>query len=338
MNKRWRLLPILICFFGRSWSQQTPGTFTLNGTINARDSGTIVLMNINTVDYYPSYHGPKETLVVNGQFSITDSAPYPEAYMLGLKYDSGWQYLSSYFFIEPGINTIRCDSNHMWEMPAISNHTMDEWRNDFRGSRTLLSYTQSHPASYVGLWALVGNFTKGYEPLYDSIYKAFSPTIRNTYTGRMLDQMLNTARASCIGCRFPNLSLASIDNLSRKVSILKTYPKYTLIDVWYSHCGACIAQFPQFKKLYTRFRSAGFELIGISTDDDKKGIALWKEIISENKLPWPQFLDDHQIMLKQFGLNGWPNNYLLDKNGMVIQKDITPENLELFLNDHLASR
>jgi Domain of unknown function (DUF4369) len=234
MNKRWRLLPILICFFCRSWSQHVPQTFTLNGTINARDGGTLVLMNINTVDYYPLYHGPKETLVINGQFSITDSTPYPEAYMLGLQYDSGWVYLSNPFFIEPGINTIHCDSNHMWENPAITNHTMEELRIAFRDSSTihaLFSFVKTHPASYVGLWTLVGAFTDGYEPLYDSIYKAFSPTIRNTYTGRMLDQKLNTARASCIGCRFPNLSLASIDNLSRKVSILKTYPKYTLIDV-----------------------------------------------------------------------------------------------------------
>src|ERR1700743_120221 len=101
------LLVIFLLLVCRSRAQ----TFTLQGTINARDSGIMLLLPVNTEDYYPSYHGTKKAMVVNGHFSITDSAPYPEAYMIGLKYgDSTWVYLSSSFYIEPGINTIRCDS------------------------------------------------------------------------------------------------------------------------------------------------------------------------------------------------------------------------------------
>src|ERR1700748_135299 len=128
MHKKWVLLFILFSLLSRSMAQPANSTFTLQGTINARDSGKMILMTVNTEDYYPSYHGTKQAFIIHGQFSITDSAPYPECYMLGLKYDSGWEYLSIFFFVDPGINPIHCDSSKMWETPAITNQPADESR------------------------------------------------------------------------------------------------------------------------------------------------------------------------------------------------------------------
>ena len=316
LNKASALLLTLSISLTHALAQTQATTFTLQGTINARDSGHILLTTVNTEDYYPCYHGTKQALVLNGKFSITDSIRYPEYYMLFLKYDSGWVYLSNPFFVSPGNNTIHCDSSKTWEDPAIIND----------------------PGPYAALWKLVRSFASGYEPRYDSLYNQLSPTVRNTYTGRILGQKLATARTACIGCRFPNLSLAGIDDLSRKIPIQKTHPKYTLIDLWFSHCDACMDQFPRYKELYTRFHPASFEIIAISTDEKKTDIALWKKIVSEKALPWPQFLDNQGMMINQFAILKFPSNFLLDEKGMVIRKNIEPKELDAFLNDHLTAR
>jgi peroxiredoxin len=380
MVKRWLLLLILSLWLGRSWCQRALSTFTLNGTINARDSGWMLLMPVNTEDYYPAYHGTKKAMVIHGHFSITDSAAYPEAYMIGLRYDSGWSYISNPFFVEPGINNIRCDSNRMWESPAITNGTMDEYRGQYHRSfdsyaiqlkqynslcdsldaayrgtapgdqlgrvsalhnrmmqtyyRTLLTYVKTHTASYAAFWMLVNSLNSGYDPLFDSIYPAFSAEMRNTYTGKILAQKLATARITCVGCKFPDLRLANLTKLSRKESIFKTQPRYTLVEFWFSHCSVCIDQFPQYKDIYADFAGRGFDLIGISTDRTEE-IPEWEKIIREHQLPWRQYLDENGVVAGQFAINGWPSNFLLDENGVIIQKNIEPATLKLFLNDHL---
>src|SRR6185437_8247316 len=380
MLGRWLLLPILFLWLSRCWSQTAVSTFTLNGTINARDSGWVLLMPVNTEDYYPDYHGTKKALVLNGHFSITDSLLYPEAYMIGLRYDSGWPYICNPFFVEPEINTIRCDSSKLWETPAITNGSMDEYQHVYHPNfdsyaadynrynsladslqtvykgkapgeqlarltalnrkmkqtyyRTLYSYVKDHPSSYVALWKLVNSFNGGYDPLFDSIYSAFSPRVRKTYTGNILAQKLATARITCVGCKFPDLRLANLTHLSGKEAIFKTHAKYTLVDIWFSHCSVCIDQFPQYKDIYAGFSGKGFDLVGISTDNTEQ-IPEWEKIIREQQLPWRQYLDENGVKSRQFAINAWPSNFLLDENGVVIQKNIEPATLKVFLNDHL---
>ncbi len=43
--------------------------------------------------------------------------------------------------------------------------------------------------------------------------------------------------------------------------------KYVLLDFWASWCLPCRKGNPHLKKLYTRYKSKGFEIIGVSDDD-----------------------------------------------------------------------
>ena len=60
--------------------------------------------------------------------------------------------------------------------------------------------------------------------------------------------------------------------------------KYTLVDFWFSHHGPCIRQFDELRYLYNTYKPKGFEIIGISTDDEKY-IGDWKGIIKQYNLP-----------------------------------------------------
>jgi alkyl hydroperoxide reductase subunit AhpC len=336
------LLAALFLFFIQGYSQQGGTTFTIQGITNPRDSGRMLLIPVNTEDYYP-FHGTLEAPVINGIFSFSDSILYPTAFMIGLKYDSNWKYISSPFFVDSGVQNLDCNINNLWEIPAIANRTMLELKNDYNPSfaslgshhdrydSTLLCYVKKSPGSYVALWKLINQFSAGYEPFYDSVYKTFSYSIRQTYTGRVLKHKLDMGRVSCIGCQFPDVKFASIDNLSRKVSLSDRLSKYTLIDIWFSHCTPCIDQFAKYKAIYGRFRKSGFQLIGVSTDN-KDQIQNWKKVINQNMLPWPQYLDENGAVTKELSIISWPSNFLIDEKGVIVQKNISPEALERFLS------
>lgn len=378
------ILPSLLLLLAltRSYSQQVKTTFTIQGVTDPPDTGRMFLMPVNTEDYYP-FHGTMVSKIVDGKFSFTDSISYPTAYMLGLKHDSDWTYLSNPFFVEPGIQALYCNIDTLWTTPAITNRTMQEFQNDYSKSFAsvnsqynqydrkrdslfdvykghipdslriflssiekdltnksriiLLSYVRKNPGSYVALWKLIGQFSSGYYPFYDSLYDAFSDTLRHSYTGRILAQRLATSRVSCIGCRFPDVKLASINDLAQKASILTRLSKYTLIDIWFSHCTPCIDQFATYKEVYSRFRSGGFQLIGVSTDT-KDQIPNWRKIISRYQLPWPQYLDEGGTIAKQLSIISWPSNFLVNENGIIIQRNISPQALDHFLNANIRSK
>ena len=110
--------------------------------------------------------------------------------------------------------------------------------------------------------------------------------------------------------------------------------KYTFIDFWFSHCGPCLNDFPKYKEVYTKYKNLGLEIIGISTDRTKD-IDDWKKVIKEKDLNWLQLLDENGIESHQFNINAFPTTFLLNSEGIIIKKDISPEELEIFLEKNL---
>ena len=122
---------------------------------------------------------------------------------------------------------------------------------------------------------------------------------------------------------FPSIPLNSIDSLN---PIIKKN-KFTLLDFWFSTCMPCIKQFPSFKNTYDLNKSKGFEIIGISVDRNK---STWQESIHKHDLNWLQYLDSYKIITQKLNISSFPTNYLLDNNGKIIKKNISPEDLATF--------
>lgn len=110
--------------------------------------------------------------------------------------------------------------------------------------------------------------------------------------------------------------------------------KYVLVDFWYSNCGPCIAQFPDYKDIYSEYKNRGFEIVNISTDKSKF-ISRWKKVIKEKGLDWVQYLDENGVEALKLNITIFPTNFLLDDSGKVILKNIHPEELRQFLKENL---
>jgi len=67
----------------------------------------------------------------------------------------------------------------------------------------------------------------------------------------------------------------------------------------------------------SRYHSKGFEVVGISSDDDRQAL---EKFVKENRIPWPQYYDGkgelNQFALK-FDLGGIPTMWLLDRKGVL---------------------
>lgn len=102
----------------------------------------------------------------------------------------------------------------------------------------------------------------------------------------------------------------------------------TLIDFWASWCGPCIASFPDLKRLYAAYRDHGFEIVGVSIDDNFED---WNAAAIEQDLPWidvGELKDWEGPVAVSYGVGFIPKAFLVDPNGCVLKKNVHPEMLE----------
>ena len=80
-----------------------------------------------------------------------------------------------------------------------------------------------------------------------------------------------------VGDRAKEITLP--DPKGKEISLSSLKGKVVLIDFWASWCGPCRRSAPDLKKTYEKYQSKGFEIYGVSVDQDKFA---WKMAIKED--------------------------------------------------------
>ena len=114
--------------------------------------------------------------------------------------------------------------------------------------------------------------------------------------------------------------------------------KTILIDFWASWCKPCREEFPNFKTIYKKYGNDKFELISISIDDSERS---WIKALENEDLPWINLIAENgfksQIALN-YNIIRVPTNYLIDANGIIVAKDISSKELEIWLKNNLYNQ
>lgn len=108
--------------------------------------------------------------------------------------------------------------------------------------------------------------------------------------------------------------------------------KYVLIDFWASWCLPCRSENPKLGNLYQKYQENGFEIISISLDEDTNK---WEEATQKDGIVWASFLDDGFVIKEDYGVSAMPSNFLLDREGKIIAKNINAEQLASILAEKL---
>ncbi len=111
------------------------------------------------------------------------------------------------------------------------------------------------------------------------------------------------------------LKFAAMDG--REVDLQKLKGKVVLVDFWATWCGPCIKELPAVKAAYEKLNAKGFEIVGISFDQDKAAL---EKLVAKEKMPWPQYFEGGEKGNKfgeEFNISGIPTMWLVDKQGVL---------------------
>ncbi len=124
----------------------------------------------------------------------------------------------------------------------------------------------------------------------------------------------------------PEISLPNVKDSTVNLSSFRG--KVVLIDFWASWCPPCRQSIPGVVKLYNKYKSQGFEVVAVSIDSKKSS---WVKAMKYFKMPYVSLLDDRGWGAKSiadYGIEGIPATFLLDKKGNVVAVDAEGMQLE----------
>ncbi len=169
----------------------------------------------------------------------------------------------------------------------------------------------------------------------DFAEKMKSELPKSKYTASLLSNIERISRVS-IGAIAPEIALPNPSGDIMKLSSLRG--KVTLVDFWASWCAPCRKENPNIVRVYNLYKEKGFDIYSVSIDNK---LGAWVKAIEKDNLTWANHVSElspkrwKEKVIQLYNVNAVPSNFLLDKEGNIIAKNIMGSALEAKLAEIL---
>jgi peroxiredoxin len=212
------------------------------------------------------------------------------------------------------------------QISALANERQEKVYKDF--------VVKNGKTSPVALYALSQYAGYSIDPQkVQPVYNLLGPAVKKLPTAIAFGKRIETARKLDIGR--PAFAFTQNDTLDRPVSLASFKGKYVLIDFWASWCGPCRAENPNVVAAFSKYRDKDFTVLGVSLDRPGQK-EKWLKAIHDDQLQWTHVSDlkfwDNEVA-KLYDVKAIPQNFLIDKEGRIVAKNIRGEELQTTLKE-----
>lgn len=123
-----------------------------------------------------------------------------------------------------------------------------------------------------------------------------------------------------VGKKAPEFTLKDMNDKAVSLSPLKG--NVVLISFWATWCPPCRDEMPSLNRLYREFRNRGLAIVAVSTDRSASPV---KDFLGKTPVDFPVLMDSDSKVARQFKVFSLPTTFLLDRNGVIVQKYLGEE-------------
>ncbi len=117
-----------------------------------------------------------------------------------------------------------------------------------------------------------------------------------------------------------------VTDLDGEVLSLEAYRgQIVLLDFWATWCGPCIAEMPNVKRTYEKYKDQKFQIIGISLDRSMQPL---KAYIEKEQLGWIHYWDTTNKVSSMYSVQAIPSTFLIDGEGVIRKTNLRGTALE----------
>ena len=319
-----------------SCNEKTEDRFSLAGKTNGLEDGTMIYLDnadSQNVDLIDSTKVENSTFVFNTKLSNS-----PLQVLIRTNDDSHYRFL----WLENTAMTFDASQSD-FENAIVTGSKEENLGQSLRKELENLSeenqrkkeieFIKKHPNSIVSAETLSLYCTTFGKEKTKELFDQLSKNNKESKYGKIIEAYIELYAKPKIGGQFIDFEMIDQNGKQKKLSELKG--KTILLDFWASWCVNCRKENLNLVKNYNKFKSKGLEIFAVSLDENKEK---WLNAIEKDELNWYHVNDLKGQGNKAsliYGVEGIPDSFLIDENGIIVARDLRGKELEKKLEELL---
>lgn len=115
----------------------------------------------------------------------------------------------------------------------------------------------------------------------------------------------------------------TLQDSDRTVSLNQFRGQVVVLNFWATWCPPCVEELPSMMDMQDQMRARGVIVLGVSIDVDNDAYHRFLKLHNVNFLT---VRDPEQKVAELYGTSGWPETYVIDREGILRRKFVGPVN------------
>lgn len=116
----------------------------------------------------------------------------------------------------------------------------------------------------------------------------------------------------------------TVRDADRKVSLSDLRGKVVVLNFWATWCPPCVDEMPSLVRMQQNLRASDIVVFAVSVDQDEE---IYRKFLNDyNAKELLTVRDPEQVGARLYGTTGYPETFIIDRQGVVLRKLVGPVN------------